>query len=358
VGGLLLMRLLNERGNASESRQLRRAEQQRAQQQRQQQQQEQEQEQCRQQQSEAAPRIITILAEIEPSTQQALGPLSLDLLSEVVRGLSCSTVLECLSTCRSWRELLDREVLWERLCRTQWPGSRPLLGGSWHAFAAVGGGDHLGKKLLWALKTVAATEANCPGGHALHRHGTPIMGFSCDCCKQQDLPVGTVMWGCRACNYDKCQVCYQMSEDMPHILAGGARNACDQEGWTALHHSCRLGFPRVAERLLEARADVETTDKVHGFTALMVGAIHGNTEVCSMLLEKGAEKGMRNNYGRCALDCAMRWGRTSLEPLLRLEGEDPFEEAEAGEGGAISAEEASAESAAAAGLLGAEAIIV
>lgn len=225
--------------------------------------------------------------------------------------------MQVVSVCRTWRLVLDSECMWERKCRMQWPGAKPLRGYTWHDFATLGGGQHLGQQLLRMLKTVSAKHAACPAGHSLHRRVVDILGWHCDMCGKEDLPLGTVIWGCRDCNYDKCQPCYQVAEIAPRMLAAGAHNCRDQDGWTALHHSCRLGFHNVARRLLEAQANVESMDHVHGYTALMVSAIHGNPAVCALLLESGAAKDTRNRHSRNALDCARVWGHTELEPLLQ-----------------------------------------
>eukprot|EP00444_Apocalathium_aciculiferum_P007333 CAMPEP_0183400696 /NCGR_PEP_ID=MMETSP0370-20130417/12767_1 /TAXON_ID=268820 /ORGANISM="Peridinium aciculiferum, Strain PAER-2" /LENGTH=365 /DNA_ID=CAMNT_0025582033 /DNA_START=65 /DNA_END=1162 /DNA_ORIENTATION=- len=260
-------------------------------------------------------------SDAERGWEQALGLLPLDLLSEVARRLPCKTVLSCIGACRCFRDVLERTRMWECFCKEQWPGAYHH-GLGWRHFAYLGGGDLLGRKLLEALKTVGVKQARCPVGHSLSRFTTDAIGFTCDCCAKDNMPRGAVLWGCRDCNFDKCEACYRMSEGLLHLLAVGAKNTPDEEGWTALHHSCRLGFPGVAERLLDSRANVESKDRSHGYTPLMVGVIHGDQEVCSLLLRRGARKQTRNSHGRCALDVAQRWGRTSLEPLLRHAGEE------------------------------------
>ena len=55
----------------------------------------------------------------------------------------------------------------------------------------------------------------CPRGHALGSFLTPNCSFSCDGdgCTQRRLPPGTVMYGCRACNYDLCWDCFIVAGD-------------------------------------------------------------------------------------------------------------------------------------------------
>merc|ERR1712130_36169 len=50
---------------------------------------------------------------------------------------------------------------------------------------------------------------NCKGRHGLSRFVTTGHDntFGCDICKAR-FPSGTVMYGCRKCNYDACTKCY------------------------------------------------------------------------------------------------------------------------------------------------------
>lgn len=245
------------------------------------------------------------------------GLLPQELIVEMISMLPCSMTRRCLVVCHSWFDMLDRESLWESLCKTQWPGAKLPSCGTWREFAARGGGDNLGKELLQALKCIEATQAKCPKGHTLYRETANTLGYFCDLCGHADLPIGTVLWACTSCTYHKCPTCYSCAEALPHKLAGGATNYLDQDGWSALHHCSLLDFANVTESLIEARADVESMDSRHGITALMVGAVHGNTEVCSVLLKAGAAKATRSKQGRCALDYARLWGHADMDLLLR-----------------------------------------
>jgi ankyrin repeat protein len=99
-------------------------------------------------------------------------------------------------------------------------------------------------------------------------------------------------------------------------LINGATNAVSKDGWTSLHYASRLGFVDVVRKILDARADIECRDHFHSYTPLMVGATHGQIEVCSLLLSCGASKQTTNRWGRRALDCARSWGHLELEVLL------------------------------------------
>jgi len=246
---------------------------------------------------------------------QTLGDLPPELLPEVLCALPCPSFKSGIVVCRYWREALDNDIVWRVSCLQQWPGATPQWC-TWREFALFGGGNSLGKALLEHLITTSNTLMKCPAGHNLHRFSAGTQGFRCDVCLKDDIPHGMTMWGCRECDFDRCIECYNASQ-APPALANGAVNCCTQEGWTSLHYSSRLGFCDVSERLIKARANVNFSDPMHGYTPLMVGATYGHLELCSLLLARGAQKDAKNTYGRSALDCARSWGRTELEQLLQ-----------------------------------------
>jgi len=58
-------------------------------------------------------------------------------------------------------------------------------------------------------------KCNCPGKHGLKRFYKPHSSFYCDICEQQPwnrhgaMIKGQVAYGCRVCNYDACENCYE-----------------------------------------------------------------------------------------------------------------------------------------------------
>eukprot|EP00440_Ansanella_granifera_P013824 gb/GFBE01015021.1/.p1 GENE.gb/GFBE01015021.1/~~gb/GFBE01015021.1/.p1 ORF type:complete len:354 (+),score=49.32 gb/GFBE01015021.1/:1-1062(+) len=319
--------------------------------------------------SDSARRVAKSLRAALPQTDS---PLLEDVLPDVVNLLPCALFGVVFAVCREWYDLLDCEKLWRQACRSQWPGAVAPLGGSWRRLMAqLSSGEMLCKCLraipeekcssghvlrrfatdvtgfhcdvcgrrnlpigsaMWGCrmcnydKCLACHHApskrtvpqeTCPAGHDLHCFMTAMRGFHCDDCGTQEIPVGTAMWGCRACNYDKCIRCHRPPQVAPYVLARGAKNYCDDEGWTVLHHACRLGFPDVVAGLLDSETDVDVKDLRYGFTPLMIGATHGHADVCSLLLAHKASKEHKNQHGSTALDCAARWGHAELESLLR-----------------------------------------
>ena len=62
------------------------------------------------------------------------------------------------------------------------------------------------------FQSTTAIVVRCRGGHGpLIEFVTPSAEFTCNGCTgslQRDLPQGTPMWGCRACDYDLCERCH------------------------------------------------------------------------------------------------------------------------------------------------------
>jgi hypothetical protein len=48
--------------------------------------------------------------------------------------------------------------------------------------------------------------------HGLREFATPNAYFQCDVCKDH-MGVWRTMWGCRECNYDECEKCYETSKN-------------------------------------------------------------------------------------------------------------------------------------------------
>lgn len=85
----------------------------------------------------------------------------------------------------------------------------------------------------------------------------------------------------------------------------------NQPGWTPLHYAASSKEPaslEVARLLLEHHAyiDAESPNKT---TPLMMAAQYGQFEVLELLLEEGADAGLRNQAGLNAIDFARRAGR-------------------------------------------------
>eukprot|EP00929_Paragymnodinium_shiwhaense_P108327 TRINITY_DN74641_c0_g1_i1.p1 TRINITY_DN74641_c0_g1~~TRINITY_DN74641_c0_g1_i1.p1 ORF type:complete len:355 (+),score=16.97 TRINITY_DN74641_c0_g1_i1:63-1127(+) len=306
------------------------------------------------------------------SLPQNFNPIPDDLLPLLVSLLPLLGLSRCLQTCPRWRFMLNEARLWQYFCESLYPSirwpcadlfreslrqlvtgsallnslrscpdercgcgqtlARVVLGPDGGISCDVCGANELpAGTTMWGCRRCnfdmcskcrqkqchrARKNGCCRLGHGLEQHIVAVEGFHCNDCGKRKMPIGATMWGCRTCNFDRCWNCHLAPSASPFVLAKNARNCCDEEGWTALHHACRLGFWEIAERLIASKADVDVVDRNYGYTPLMVGATHGHREVCSLLLARHATKQHKNKYGRSALDYALRWGNADLTQLL------------------------------------------
>ena len=111
------------------------------------------------------------------------------------------------------------------------------------------------------------------------------------------------------------------AEGVRNALARGASaNAKDEGGVGALIWAARYGYADCAAALMEKGADVNATDKSHGFTALLVAAWQGRTGTLKLLMEKGADVNAVDARGNTARFLARKSGHTNVERLLKAAG--------------------------------------
>ena len=102
--------------------------------------------------------------------------------------------------------------------------------------------------------------------------------------------------------------------------AGADVDTRDWDGWTALMLAARNGHTEIARTLIEAGADVDTQDR-NGQTAMMLAAWYGHTEIARALIEAGADVDTRDRDGWTALRAA-RNGHTEIARALIEAGAD------------------------------------
>ena len=74
----------------------------------------------------------------------------------------------------------------------------------------------------------------------------------------------------------------------------------------------------VVAALPDAAAAIDLTrPDIRGNTPLMIASLNGRTEVVRVLLAAGADKDLRNNYGKTALDYAIERKKDACAALLR-----------------------------------------
>lgn len=101
-------------------------------------------------------------------------------------------------------------------------------------------------------------------------------------------------------------------------------NALDSDGRTPLHNSSSSGSLSVVRVLLdqtEPKCDIEIPDSM-GWTALIIAASAGITEVVSELIHAGANINAANHKGQTALHYAASKGRLEIGRLLIQYGAD------------------------------------
>ena len=97
---------------------------------------------------------------------------------------------------------------------------------------------------------------------------------------------------------------------------GADVNAGDGDHQTALMYASKRSFNETAELLLEKGAEVNTQSKKRGINALMLAAVADNAKLVQMLLDHGADTGLKDIFGRTAKDLAEKKGNSAMAELL------------------------------------------
>ncbi|MDJ0607941.1 MAG: ankyrin repeat domain-containing protein [Kiloniellales bacterium] len=104
------------------------------------------------------------------------------------------------------------------------------------------------------------------------------------------------------------------------LAAGADPDAPGRDGLPPLHRAAMAGGTGAALALLSNGADVNLTDGASGNTALMLAANRGFVDLVSLLLDQGAEVGIRAKDGWTALQAAEMIGDNETAALLRAAG--------------------------------------
>jgi ankyrin repeat protein len=95
----------------------------------------------------------------------------------------------------------------------------------------------------------------------------------------------------------------------------------DKYGETPLHRVSQSGPMKLAGTLIERGADVKARDK-YGFTPLHVASQWGHAEVAGLLIDRGADATARDKYGDTPLHVASQRGQVEVTGLLIMRGAD------------------------------------
>lgn len=89
----------------------------------------------------------------------------------------------------------------------------------------------------------------------------------------------------------------------------------NKTGWTALHYAATGGHLAIIELLLEHHAYIDA-ESPNGTTPLMMAAQYGSIDAVRLLLEAGADPGLKNQLGLSAIDFAHRVNRAEAAELI------------------------------------------
>ena len=89
----------------------------------------------------------------------------------------------------------------------------------------------------------------------------------------------------------------------------------NKPGWTPLHYASTGGHVPMIELLLENYAFIDA-ESPNGSTPLMMAALYGTPAAVKLLLDSGADPGMRNQLGMTAIDFARRGARKDAAELI------------------------------------------
>lgn len=97
---------------------------------------------------------------------------------------------------------------------------------------------------------------------------------------------------------------------------GADINAIDGAGMTALMHTAKRSFNETAAFLLNNGAKVNVQSRKKGMTALMLASGWGNEELVKLLLDKGANPAIHDNFGGTAASFAQKMRHTAIVSML------------------------------------------
>ncbi len=100
------------------------------------------------------------------------------------------------------------------------------------------------------------------------------------------------------------------------LLARGAQ--VNRAGWTPLHYAAAAGSEDIARLLIarKARLDAPSPRESGAYTPLMMAAREGQAGAVRLLLEAGAETGLKNTEGLTAAGIAERAGQTDIATAI------------------------------------------
>lgn len=105
-------------------------------------------------------------------------------------------------------------------------------------------------------------------------------------------------------------------EEVKILLNDVRINCVDENGMSFLCQAAFRGDHELCHLLLRNGADVNDTQHIHGYTALMFAAIGGHLKVVGLLLEAGADVNHINSVGRTAAQMAAFVGQHEVVSMI------------------------------------------
>ena len=104
-------------------------------------------------------------------------------------------------------------------------------------------------------------------------------------------------------------------EAVKWLVERGARINSPPRQWTPLHYAVFAGQREVVDYLIGEGADINALS-TNGSSVLMMAIYEGHEDLARMLIETGAERGPRNDWGDGALEWAMRYNQLGIARMI------------------------------------------
>ena len=90
----------------------------------------------------------------------------------------------------------------------------------------------------------------------------------------------------------------------------------DQFGWTLLHLACQNADSELLEIILSYKPDINSHEMTEGWTPLMICSISDHEAQARMLLLSGADKHIKDKFGRTAKQLAEKYNSKKILNLI------------------------------------------